>query len=236
MDYITLKGHRFAITLIRTARKTTHIKIISASRLEIRAPHTKPNSEIEELLHKQADWITSFLPYLTMTISQVLPEKLLLRGKELPIEHHIKPDAKITVIHSEDNFTLIYPPDALAIDIRHAIIQYYRQLAKTILTERTQFWAKRIGVTVNRITIKEQRSCWGSCSHKHNLNYNWHIIEAPDEVIDYLVIHELCHLHEMNHSFRFWKKVSAFDPKFKEHRHYMNKMTSPIKSLFQLLQ
>ena len=228
---ITLKDHHFSVMIIRTTRKTTRLKIISASQLEVRAPLTKSDREIEELLYKQSDWITSRLPKLTMTISQVLPEKLLLRGKELSLQYHIKPDSKVIVTHNEETFILTYPPETPAIDLRYAIIQYYRQLAKTILTERTQFWAEKINVTVNRITIKEQQTRWGSCSHKHNVNYNWHIIEAPDEVIDYLVIHELCHLHHMNHWPSFWKTVATFDPKYMEHDRYLKNSPSKLSPL-----
>ncbi len=231
MDYITINDHRFAVTLIRTARKTTRLKIISATQLEVRAPLTKSDNEIKELLYKQSDWITSLLPKLNMSISQVLPEKLFLRGKELSLQYHIKPDSKVTVTHNKNAFILTYPPDTPAVDLRYAIIQYYRQLAKNILTERTQFWAEKIGVTVNRITIKEQRTLWGSCSRKHNVNYNWHIIEAPDEVIDYLVIHELCHLRHMNHWPSFWRTVATFDPQYHEHDRYLNRMPSRLSPL-----
>lgn len=228
---ILLNDHHFSATIIRTTRQTTRLKILSATHLEIRAPLTKSDREIKNLLYERRDWITSFLPKLMMPISQVLPEKLHLRGEELPLQHNVKPDSKITVTHNENGFILTYPPDAPALDLRYAIIQYYRQLAKSILTEKTQFWAEKINVTVNRITIKEQQTRWGSCSCKHNINYNWHIVEAPDEVIDYLVIHELCHLHHMNHWPSFWKTVSTFDPHYIEHDRYLKNSPSKLSPL-----
>ncbi|MBQ5636189.1 MAG: M48 family metallopeptidase [Selenomonadales bacterium] len=218
MDSIILNGHHFSVSIIRTSRKTTRMNLTTATHIEIRAPFSKTDDDIRSLLYKQRDWIATWLPKLKLPISDILPETLFLRGKKLPLLHNIVPGSKITATHNEDAFILTYPPDSPAIDLRYAIVKHYRQTAKTILTEKTHVWAEKIGVTVNRITIKEQRSLWGSCSTKHNLNYNWRVIEAADEVIDYLVIHELCHLRHMNHSHAFWKTVSTFDPNYDEHR------------------
>ena len=69
----------------------------------------------------------------------------------------------------------------------------------------------------NQVRIKGNKSRWGSCSSKKNINLNWALLMAPMNVSDYVVIHELCHLKEMNHSKDFWKLVQKYDPNFKEH-------------------
>jgi predicted metal-dependent hydrolase len=71
------------------------------------------------------------------------------------------------------------------------------------------------------IHIKEQKSRWGSCSAKGNLNFNWHIVMAPETIADYLVIHELCHLRHMNHSAEFWHCVSGLYPAYKTARKWL---------------
>lgn len=87
-----------------------------------------------------------------------------------------------------------------------------REEARGLLTARTAHWAAALGVKYNRIAIKSQRSLWGSCSRRGNLNFNWRLAAAPPEVLDYVVIHELCHLLELNHSKRFWTHVAAACP------------------------
>jgi predicted metal-dependent hydrolase len=95
--------------------------------------------------------------------------------------------------------------------------------ARALITARTQYWAERLGVTYKRIAIKSQRSLWGSCSRAGNLNFNWRLAAAPAETLDYVVIHELCHLREMNHSSRFWAHVGAACPGYREQRRWLRK-------------
>ena len=84
--------------------------------------------------------------------------------------------------------------------------------ARRDLTQRCAFWAERLGVTYGRITIRHQRSRWGSCSSKGNLNFNCLLMLAPESVRDYVVVHELCHRKHMNHSQAFWQMVEQAMP------------------------
>ena len=83
-----------------------------------------------------------------------------------------------------------------------------------IIPERVEHYARAIGVTYGRITIRNQKSRWGSCSSKGNLNFNCLLMLAPDEVIDAVVVHELCHRKEMNHSKRFYAHVQSVYPEY----------------------
>ena len=97
----------------------------------------------------------------------------------------------------------------------------YRRKAEEILRKRTLYFAKMMGVQFNRITIKEQKTRWGSCSNSHNLNFNWKLVLAPPEVLDYVVVHELCHIKEMNHSNAFWSEVEKVLPDYKTRRTWL---------------
>lgn len=93
-----------------------------------------------------------------------------------------------------------------------------RELADKALTyipERVSYFAKLVGVDYGRITIRNQKTRWGSCSAKGNLNFNCLLMLAPPEVIDYVVVHELCHRKEMNHSNAFWSEVERILPDYK---------------------
>ena len=93
--------------------------------------------------------------------------------------------------------------------------------AKRIIPQRVRYYADIMGVTYGRITIRMQKSRWGSCSSKGNLNFNCLLMRTPDEIIDYVVVHELCHLKEMNHSPRFWAEVEKIFPDYKERRKWL---------------
>ena len=90
--------------------------------------------------------------------------------------------------------------------------------AKRIFPERTAYFALRMGVYFGRITIREQKTRWGSCSSKGNLNFNWKLVLLAPELLDYVVVHELAHRREMNHSKDFWKIVEAELPDYRERR------------------
>ena len=99
-----------------------------------------------------------------------------------------------------------------------------RTLANTaaeVLPERVRFFAQQMGVSYGRITIRSQRTRWGSCSPKGNLNFNCLLMLAPAEVQDYVVIHELCHRKEMNHSSQFWAEVEKVCPDYRVHRKWL---------------
>ena len=99
-----------------------------------------------------------------------------------------------------------------------------RELAKEAvryIPERAAFYAPLIGVDYGRITIRNQRSRWGSCSSKGNLNFNCLLMLTPPEILDYVVVHELCHRVEMNHSPFFWQEVENILPDYKKRRKWL---------------
>ena len=85
-----------------------------------------------------------------------------------------------------------------------------------IFTRKTEYYARIMGVTYGRISIREQKTRWGSCSSAGNLNYNWRLIFAPEEIVDYIVVHELAHRLEMNHSKAFYNIVESVLPDYRK--------------------
>ena len=102
------------------------------------------------------------------------------------------------------------------------VTQWLRQKAAEVLPQKTKEWAEKIGVEYNRVVLKDQRTLWASCSAQKNINYSYRIIKMPPAVQDYLVIHELCHLLQMNHGPEYWQLVGQFSPDYKLHRRWLN--------------
>ncbi|MBS6263881.1 MAG: M48 family metallopeptidase [Clostridium sp.] len=89
------------------------------------------------------------------------------------------------------------------------------------LEERLPLFASVMGVSYGRVSIRDQRTRWGSCSGKGNLNFNWKLSLVPDEILDYVVVHELAHRIEMNHSVNFWREVEKILPDYREQRMWL---------------
>ena len=104
--------------------------------------------------------------------------------------------------------------------------------ALEVIPARVEYFAKVIGVTYGKITIRNQKTRWGSCSSKGNLNFNCLLMLAPPEVLDYVVVHELCHRKQMNHSKAFWSEVEKVLPDYKEARKWLKEEGSQMITLF----
>ncbi len=100
-------------------------------------------------------------------------------------------------------------------------IKQLKQKARDLLTIKSEYYKKLLGVQYDRIRIGDQKTRWGSCSSRKTISYNWHLVLMPEEIMDYVVVHELCHLIEMNHSKRFWDKVGEILPDYQRRRKWL---------------
>ncbi|MDW7674282.1 MAG: M48 family metallopeptidase [Bacillota bacterium] len=101
--------------------------------------------------------------------------------------------------------------------------------AQTTIAARVDFYARKLGVEYNRVLIKDQKTRWGSCSNKKNLNFSWRLIMAPSEVLEYVVVHEICHLVYMNHSRDFWQLVAKLFPDYQQQRKWLRDYGQTLK-------
>lgn len=135
-------------------------------------------------------------------------EKFLL-DKEHWIDNHLK--KAVRRAEERGNEPLLY-----AKDIRELTLK-----ARKLIPERVRYYAEIAGISYGKITIKNQKSRWGSCSAKGNLNFNCLLMLTPDDVIDYVVVHELSHRVYMNHSKDFWKQVESILPGYKKSERWL---------------
>ena len=112
--------------------------------------------------------------------------------------------------------------------LTQAQVQDLARQALQVIPRRVAWFAPRVGVTYSGITIRSQRTRWGSCSSRKNLNFNCLLMLAPPEVLDYVVVHELCHLKEMNHSPRFWAEVERVLPGYQAQRQWLKEQGSAL--------
>jgi predicted metal-dependent hydrolase len=160
-----------------------------------------------------------------------LVHKLLpFQGEEIPLRIVEDPQARrCELIHGAEGLTLrrsADPQPPLAV-----VRRWYIERAREIFGQRVAHWAALLNVRCERLTIRDQRTVWGSCTKGGRLSFNWRVVMAPPAVLDYLVIHELSHLLEMNHSQRFWAHVTKHCADWKIHRRWLRDNSRRLKSV-----
>jgi predicted metal-dependent hydrolase len=118
--------------------------------------------------------------------------------------------------------TLVVHHDSQVTDLESSLERWYRAQAAILLQQKAREYAAAFGVEYGRFSIRGQRTRWASCSHKGTLSFNWRLIMAPERVVDYVVIHELAHLKEMNHTRRFWQLVAERCPSWRQDKKWLN--------------
>ncbi len=227
---IQLDNRKIKYIVNRRKRKTIGISITIDEGLKIATPLHLTERQIQEVIQKKASWILKKLDALekldTTKKEYENGEKFLYLGKEYILNKIKISDMVMPRIDIEDTHIMIYgSSDTLAQKnmMKKIIISWYIEQANHILPERMKLLCEKTKIYPEKVRIKDQRSRFGSCSTKRNINLNWRLIMAPMEVLDYVIVHELCHLNEMNHSKAFWALVESIVPEYKKHREWLKK-------------
>lgn len=177
------------------------------------------------------DWILKQLEKQTslknsfMCRKYVSGERFLYRGRKYPLKIIQTADANYQVVFKGSRI-IVYIPEKLSAKeqtnmVRELVNKWYRGQAEKLLPEQVEYYSKLMNIPYNKLKIKEQKTRWGSCSSKGNINLNWRIIMAPNQVMAYVIIHELAHVKYMNHCQEFWKTVSDFLPDYKKWKKWL---------------
>jgi hypothetical protein len=197
--------------------------------LEVVAPPSAPRARVEAALREHEAWIIRTRARLARVAPLAAPEPLT-EGRLLPCAGHElrlslrvgAPEGRFQAQLADDRLTLTLPREDEAL-ARAALERWYRRRAQAIVAERLAHWNAHYGYTWTRVAIKEQKTRWGSCSRRGSLNFNWRLLLAPLPVLDYVVIHEICHLVEPNHAPPFWALVAQTCPDYRERRDWLRR-------------
>jgi len=212
--------------LIKTKRKTISLKIREDATLEVRAPLNISEEKIDEYVISKGKWIAKHIEIIKENYKLKKQFKLKfgdivrLRGKPMCIRP-IK--GKMGSFDEDENIFLI-PEIANSNEIKDMVIKLYKQIAKEYIKERVIDFAEKMNVNPTAIRITSAKTRWGSCSGKNSVNFSWKLIMADDETIDYVVVHELAHIKQHNHSKKFWNIVESFIPDYKKQKEKLKKL------------
>lgn len=226
----------FQYKIIRKKRKTIGIKITPEGEVIITSPFNVSEETILNIIKSKEKWIKTKLQLFIQNSSYKnrnfkTGEKISYMGRELEVriinENQIellmnsKLNNNIVKILNEKVIVCVNNKYNREDIIREYIIKFYKTEAERVLKERTLYYSKILSVSPKIITIKDQKTLWGSCSSRGNINYNYRLIMAPMNIIDYVVVHELSHLIHMNHSKEYWRTVEEVLPDYKERKQWL---------------
>ena len=224
---ILLSGRQVAYTVRRSSRaQRVALRVTPAQGLEVVVPTRSRLPDIPALLRERADWIGRALDKVAAAHSTTLVS--LHEGSLIPYrgtDYHLSVKAggsrQTSIARDETTRMITVTTAGEAPALAPLLERWYREEARTRIVARAEHYAHDLGVTYTRLTIRDGRSRWGSCSSRGGLNFSWRLILAPPEVLDYVVIHELAHRRELNHSPRFWAIVAALCPEHRLHQRWL---------------
>ncbi len=185
--------------------------------------------DLESFITSRRDWILRTYQYYSKLKERnggLEPYTLYFLGSRYRF-HVVKDRRPSTVVSNTIKQITFHVTDRRR--YKQHILEWYKQQTSRIIADRLPMLASRFNVKYNKVLIKTQKSRWASCSRNRNLHFNLLLAAAPSNVIDYVIIHELMHLIEFDHSRQFWQLVKEADPDYMKHREWLANYASVIK-------
>lgn len=218
-------GHGFIAEVIRTNRlKTADIRVEEGA-VSIAVPIATPPEKIDELLSAKRQWIKHKITLHRETSPAsdkqfISGEAFAYLGRNYRLKVERGSFAPVRLVNGRLLVTV--PEDGNQPHIiRNAVVRWYKRQAQQKLTEKVKRFAPIVGVQPSKVSVKTFKSRWGSCTAKGDLEFNWQIMMAPNRMVDYVVIHELCHLLRHDHSPEFWQEMLRVMPDYQQCREWL---------------
>jgi predicted metal-dependent hydrolase len=201
-------------TLIKSRRRTIALSIAPDGSLIVKAPTFSPKIVINAFVRKNLEWIEkqqmAIAAHPPLSIKKYVDgEKFYYLGKLLTLRIGDYPAIEPTE-------TELHFPKFLQFRIKKELTAWYKQQAEDLITQQVTWMGERMGASYGDIKFSDTKSKWGHCTHENNLQFNWRLIMAPILVLNYVVVHELAHTREKNHSRSFWTVVGKYNPSYRQ--------------------
>lgn len=198
------------------------ISINAKAEIVVSAPKFMPEFMIRKFVEAQKTWIEANLTKVKKNQVTIKTDELYIFDKKYQIIINYQADKMGIFVRGEKIFVNNLSKKSQS-KIKQQIDDFLKKTAAKYIATRTQILSKKMGINYQRISLREQSSRWGSCSSRGNLNFNWRLVHYPPAIIDYVIIHELAHRLEMNHSKKFWAIVKKHDSEYLIHKGQLRK-------------
>jgi len=217
-DRIDLSGRSFRYRICPSERRrTVALRIDRSGELSVYAPDFTPLSLIRSFIVEKQRWISAKLAYIaewaSSTPALATGAALSFLGESLTL---VVQNSGRAGCSRHGNILDVRAADDVA--VRRVLETWYRHEAARYFSDRIELLAERVGQRPSRLSIRGQRSRWGSCSRRGTISLNWRLMQSSPAVVDYVIVHELCHLLVPNHSAQFWSEVSRVMPDWRDQR------------------
>lgn len=208
-----------SMVIIYSKRKTLTLHITEEGKLIVRAPLRTSEQRILQFVQKSRGWILKHQTKARQKQQQIIPKQFVDGEKFLYLGEHLE----LRVAQTPNIFLsdFLYLPKEFLTNAKKYLINWYQKMALEVFEKRVKYHAAKTGLQFTQIKISNAKHRWGSCSAKNVLNFTWNLIMAPIEVIDYIIIHELVHTVEKNHSRNYWNKVAKIMPNYKQQEKWL---------------
>lgn len=209
--------------VIRSRRKSIALVVTAEAQVVVRSPWYMPSGMIERFVEQNRGWLQKKLSDCRERMTQIAPrgygdgEEFLFRGQVYTLQSVV--GRETAAVEGEH----LVVPSLDGRDLSLLLTAWYREQARAVIGSRVAAVAQAAGFSYKSVRISSARGRWGSCGFRNSLNFTWRLVMAPDAVIDYVVIHELCHTVEKNHSGRFWDRVRSLAPDYKQSKAWLRK-------------
>lgn len=208
-------------------RKTMSIEVEAPKVITVIAPEGKTEQEILETVKTKSKWIIQKLfelremAYRRHEKQYVNGESFNYMGRNYSLQIVIDETLKMPEAKLIRGKFIVSAKNKDSDQIRLALENWYKDKAKEKITERIAYYQNHFDVKPKRIVIKDQQKRWGSCTKKQELLFNWKCVMAPSPVLDYIVVHEMCHLVHMNHGTEFWSLLKRILPDYESRKEWL---------------
>lgn len=228
-----IQGNGFVAVVTRTARTKSATIKVEGGVVMVVVPETLVQERIVRLLDDKARWIKEklalhFQEHSKSDKQYVSGESFSYLGRNYRLKVNKGQYEPVKLSRGRFTVTLRIGSDNPEL-IQDSLTSWYKQHAQAKLIEKAKRYADIIGVTYASVGIKLYKSRWGSCTVDGNIDFNWHIIMAPNRIVDYVVVHELCHLIHHDHSPKFWKQVERILPDYSECKEWLKLNAESLK-------
>lgn len=186
----------------------------------VTAPKSVPHSTIKKFVLSKADQILKVLEQMAPVVKNFVDgEVFQYLGKDRVLRINEKQGARGLRVEMTPRRILVAVPRGMSTaQVKSALIAWYREEARVVLSNKVYSYARKMRLKPGRISIRDQKTKWGSCSSTGNLSFSWRLVMMPEDMIDYVVVHELSHIRHKNHGKDFWALVGSFIPDYKERK------------------